>query len=552
MLKRLYISNFALIGEMDVSFPGGLTVITGETGAGKSIFLEALGLVLGNRADLTTLRNKTKKCIVEAEFQDSEEALKPFFTEHDLDYESILILRREINADGKSRSFLNDSAVTLNTLKDLSEFLIDIHSQHQTMLLNAADFQMELLDAFAGSLRLYSDYRQDYLALGKLKQHLKTLTDQEIQARKELDYYQFLSQEFEELDLHPGQLKEWEEESLALENAESIKSSLLNASGIINGGEQNVLGALVQARQSLSGISKYNKQYQDYFDRIQSAYLELKELASECEQAESHVQFDQNRLEALNAKMDKLNRLLNKHHVKTEDELMVVSAGIEDKLMGFQSLENQIEKTNKEIRKQESQCLQKARDISKMRHTAKSGIEAQVKEVLTNLSMENANFRIELSTGEELISGGIDAVKFLFSANKGGVLSELSKVASGGELSRVMLTLKSLLATKKNLPAIVFDEIDTGVSGEVADKIGRILQQMGKHLQVITITHLPQMASKGKHHLFVYKKDDEDKTVSHIKQLNEEERVLEIAKMLSAGVPGTPAIENAKALLAVS
>lgn len=549
MLKRLYISNFALIGEMDVSFPGGLTVITGETGAGKSIFLEALGLVLGNRADLTTLRNKTKKCIVEAEFQDSEEALKPFFTEHDLDYESTLILRREINADGKSRSFLNDSAVTLNTLKDLSEFLIDIHSQHQTMLLNAADFQMELLDAFAGSLRLYSDYRQDYLALGKLKQHLKTLTDQEIQARKELDYYQFLFQEFEEMDLHPGQLKEWEEESLALENAESIKSSLLNTSGIINGGEQNVLGALVQARQSLSGISKYHKQYQDYFDRIQSAYLELKELASECEQAESHVQFDQNRLEALNAKMDKLNRLLNKHHVKTEDELMVVRAGIEDKLMGFQSLENQIEKTNKEIRKQESQCLQKARDISKMRHGAKSGIEAQVKEVLANLSMENANFKIELSTGEELISGGIDAVKFLFSANKGGVLSELSKVASGGELSRLMLTLKSLLATKKNLPAIVFDEIDTGVSGEVADKIGRILQQMGKHLQVITITHLPQMASKGKHHLFVYKKDDEDKTVSHIKQLSEEERVLEIAKMLSSGAPGKPAIENAKVLL---
>lgn len=549
MLKRLYISNFALIGEMDVSFPGGLTVITGETGAGKSIFLEALGLVLGNRADLTTLRNKTKKCIVEAEFQDSEEALKPFFTEHDLDYESTLILRREINADGKSRSFLNDSSVTLNTLKDLSEYLIDIHSQHQTMLLNAADFQMELLDAFAGSLRLYSDYRQDYLALGKLKQHLKTLTDQEIQAKKELDYYQFLFQEFEELDLHPGQLKEWEEESLALENAESIKSSLLNASGIINGGEQNVLGALVQARQSLSGISKYHKQYQDYFDRIQSAYLELKELAVECEQAESHVQFDQNRLEALHAKMDKLNRLLNKHHVKTEDELMVVRGGIEDKLMGFQSLENQIEKTNKEIRKQESQCLQKARDISKLRHAAKSGIEAQVKDVLANLSMENANFKIELSTGEELISGGIDTVKFLFSANKGGVLSELSKVASGGELSRLMLTLKSLLATKKNLPAIVFDEIDTGVSGEVADKIGRILQQMGKHLQVITITHLPQMASKGKHHLFVYKKDDEDKTVSHIKQLTEEERVLEIAKMLSSGAPGKPAIENAKVLL---
>ena len=549
MLKRLYISNFALIGEMDVSFPGGLTVITGETGAGKSIFLEALGLVLGNRADLTTLRNKSKKCIVEAEFQDSEEALKPFFTEHDLDYESTLILRREINADGKSRSFLNDSSVTLNTLKDLSEYLIDIHSQHQTMLLNAADFQMELLDAFAGSLRLYSDYCQDYLALGKLKQHLKTLTDQEIQAKKELDYYQFLFQEFEELDLHPGQLKEWEEESLALENAESIKSSLLNASGIINGGEQNVLGALVQARQSLSGISKYHKQYQDYFDRIQSAYLELKELAAECEQAESHVQFDQNRLEALHAKMDKLNRLLNKHHVKTEDELMVVRGGIEDKLMGFQSLENQIEKTNKEIRKQESQCLQKARDISKLRHAAKSGIEAHVKDVLANLSMENANFKIELSTGEELISGGIDTVKFLFSANKGGVLSELSKVASGGELSRLMLTLKSLLATKKNLPAIVFDEIDTGVSGEVADKIGRILQQMGKHLQVITITHLPQMASKGKHHLFVYKKDDEDKTVSHIKQLTEEERVLEIAKMLSSGAPGKPAIENAKVLL---
>ena len=549
MLKRLYISNFALIGEMDVSFPGGLTVITGETGAGKSIFLEALGLVLGNRADLSALKNKDKKCIVEAEFKDQEQHLTSFFEENDLDYDTELILRREINSDGKSRCFINDSVVNLSILKSLSEHLIDIHSQHQTLLLNASDFQMELVDAFAGSLELFTDYKKEYASLQSLKTRLKTLTEQEQQSKKELDYYQFLSGEFEEANLQPGQLAQLEEESLSLENAEGIKTALRGAADLLQSGDQNMLSALVQLRQLIAGISKYNKQYQEFFDRVQSAYLDLKELASELERAEGNVQFDNQRLDDINGRLDRLNRLLNKHHVKTEEELLGIKQDIDAKLQGYGSLETQIEKTKKEIKAMEASCLSKAKVISQKRHASVDVVQKQVKELLAQLSMQNATFTISLKTAEEAGPGGLDQVRFLFSANKGMDANDLSKVASGGELSRVMLSLKSLLATKKKLPAIVFDEIDTGVSGEVADKIGRILNGMSKHLQVITITHLPQMASKGKHHLFVYKKEDADKTNSYIRQLQEEDRVMEIAKMLSAGKPGSSAIENARELL---
>jgi len=552
VLKRLYISNFALIQEMDVTFPGSLTVITGETGAGKSIFLEALGLALGKRAEQGVLKNKAKKCIIEAEFDAKSLDLLAFFEENELEYDKNIVLRREINAEGKSRSFLNDSLVSLAVLKLLSEKLIDIHSQHQTLLLNQSNFQLELIDAFAGTLNLFKEYKTEFNKLNKSKQHLARLSEQEVQARKELDYYQFLFQELEEAEIKEGLLKSIEEESATLENAETIKGNLILAAQKINASELNVLGELVIVKQAINSISKYSKQYEEFATRLNSAFIELKELAAEFENAEAEVAVDTARLEAVNSKLDILNRLLKKHNVKSEEELLKIKNEIEEKLSQFSSLETEIEKTKKQIHLANQTCTKLAKELSAQRASAVSKIENAVKEILSSLSMENAKFQIELNPQAELTPNGFDQVKFLFSANKGVALDELHKVASGGELSRLMLSLKAIMATKKQLPTIIFDEIDTGVSGDVADKIGNILLKMGSTMQVVTITHLPQMASKGAHHLFVYKNDDDESTVSHIKQLSKEERVTEIAKMLSTGNPTQSALKNAKELLSVN
>ena len=551
MLKRLYISNFALIQEMDVDFPGGLTVITGETGAGKSIFLEALGLALGKRAETAALSNKTKKCVVEAEFETKGLDLRSFFEEQELEYDPHLVLRREIGADGKSRSFLNDALVSLSVLKLLSERLIDIHSQHQTLLLNQANFQLELLDAFAGSQELYQQYKSDFTRLSKLRNELSQLQSREQQARKEADYLQFMFNELSENEIVPGQLSQLEEESLSLENAETIKSTLIKAASALNGGDDNLLTTLAGVKQALQSISKYSKNNAAFLERVNSAYLELKDLADEMDTEGEHLNFDNARLEEVNVKLDKLNRLLKKHGVKEESELLAVRNEIEEKLSAFGSLESDIEKCSKEIKALEKACVKTATQLTEKRKAAIPAIEKQVKDMLGSLSMDNAVFKIEMNQISELSLSGSDQVRFLFSANKGAVLNELQKVASGGELSRLMLSLKALLAGKKQLPTIIFDEIDTGVSGDVADKIGNILHEMGSGMQVITITHLPQMASKGQHHLFVYKNDHGDQTVSHIRALDAEERVTEIAKMLSTSKPTESALKNARELLNV-
>lgn len=536
---------------MDVSFPGKLSVITGETGAGKSIFLEAMGLALGKRAEPGVLKDKTRKCIVEAEFETEGLDLKAFFEEHDLDFEPGITLRREISPDSKSRSFLNDSPVNLAILKELSERLIDIHSQHQTLLLNQSNFQLEMVDAFTGSAALFKEYKTEFSKLNALNSKLKELQEQDTRLRKELDYHQFLYNELEEAQLVPGSMKALEEESASLENAENIRANLSSAANLINGGEQNILSGLNQTRQLVMAISKYKTAYGQLSERLNSAYIELKDIASELENEESEISFDSKRLDEVNFQLDKLQRLLKKHGVTTEEELVKIKSDLEAKLVHAGSLESEIEKTQAEIKKKKDACLIMAKKLSDLRQKAVPSIEQQVKEMLTSLAMENATFKIMIDQKPEISSQGIDEVRFLFSANKGGTLSDLHKVASGGELSRLMLSLKALLASRKKLPTIIFDEIDTGVSGEVADKIGNILLNMGNSMQVVTITHLPQMASKGNHHLFVYKKDDEDKTVSYIKVLNKNERITEIAKMLSTGNPTQTALKNAKELLKV-
>ena len=551
MLQHLRIQNFALIEETEVHLNNGLTVITGETGAGKSILLGALGLTLGSRADVSSLHDKTKKCIIEAQFNIKEYSLMSFFESNELDFEEVTTIRREITPEGKSRAFINDTPTTLSVLKELGEKLIDIHSQHETLLLKETNFQFELVDAFAQTTNLFSDYKKQFNALQKLKKQLEELTAQEIQAKKELDYFQFQFNELEEANVKVGEQQQLEEESETLENAEFIKGSLVKSSLAINGGDENIVSALALVKQQLQSVSKFGKQFNELFERINSVSIELKELSKDIDACEEDVVYDNSRLEEVNAQLDKLNRLLKKHGVNSEEELLTIKTDIEAKLQQFSSLEVAIEKTQKEIFASEKQCKSLAKDLSDKRQKSTAGIEQNIKTMLMGLSMANAQFKIELIPLDALSFNGQDSISFLFTANKGAEFKELHKTASGGELSRLMLCLKALLAERTALPTIIFDEIDTGVSGDVADKIGNILFTMGKTMQVITITHLPQMASKGGNHLFVYKSDSKDKTTSSIKALNKEERIAEIAKMLSTGTPTETALKNAKELLNV-
>ncbi|HQQ92935.1 MAG TPA: DNA repair protein RecN [Bacteroidia bacterium] len=549
MLKRLVIQNFALIEEMDVRFPGQLTVITGETGAGKSIFLEALGLALGKRADLSSLRNKLKKCIVEAEFDIKDLQLQDFFRSQYLDYESVLVLRREISAEGKSRCFLNEALVSVSVLKELAEQLVDIHSQHQTLNLNKSEFQFDLLDTFAGCMPQRMACTQAYLALQKKRKVLHELEEEENKARKDQDYYDFLFKELSEAEINPGTLAGLEEQSAVLENAGTLSEQLNLAAYAIQNGEQNLLSGVSSVRQNLHQIIKFGEKYRDFHERLNAVYIELKELGSDIEHAASGLRLDPAKLDELNQKMDQLNRLLKKHQASNEIELLRIKADIEQKLQAIGSLEEQINACRKDIQLMEKDLNRRADELSAMRRKAPDGISKRVQAMLVQLGMEHAVFRVELSQLAEAGPKGKDELKFLFSANKGEAPGELQKIASGGELSRLMLSLKALLAERKSLPSIVFDEIDTGVSGEVADRIGSILSKMGEHMQVISITHLPQIACKGKHHLFVYKNQNEEKTMSHIRELKPEERTVEIAKMLSTGKPTESAIKNAKELL---
>lgn len=549
MLKRLHISNFALIEGVKVNFPVNLCVVTGETGAGKSIFLEALSLVLGARADVGVLQDKTKKCIVEAEFFLGNYNLEEFFKTHEIDFETTTILRREINPEGKSRAFINDSPVVLTVLKQLGEQLVDIHSQHETLMLNQISFQFDVIDSVASTQALVSQYKKQFQLYNQKKKILAELEEQELQAKKDLDYYQFLFNELEEISIKPGDAKTLEEESASLENAEFIKSGLLKSANAIADGDVNLLSGLALVKQQLQSLVKFGDTYKSLGERANSLYIELKELANDLEDTESKVVFDQHKLEDINSKLDKLNRLFKKHNAKSEEELISIKQNIEEKLQQFGSLENEIEKVKKEINTIKKDVTQLATDLSKKRKAGIPNFEKEIKSILNDLSMPNANFKIELETLPEFGNNGFDSIQFLFSANKGGDFKQLHKVASGGELSRLMLSIKSIMASKKALPTIIFDEIDTGVSGDVADKIGHILLRMSEKMQVISITHLPQIASKGKFHLFVYKNDESAKTISHIKELNKDERVVEIAKMLSTGNPTASAIKNAKDLL---
>jgi DNA repair protein RecN (Recombination protein N) len=549
MLQHLIIQNYALIDSLEIDLSNGLTIITGETGAGKSILLGALSLLIGSRADTSTLRDNSKKCIVEAQFAIEKYALMPFFEKHQLDYSKLTTLRREINPAGISRAFINDTPVNLAQLKEIGMSLIDIHSQHQSIALNEAAFQISLLDVFAQNKSKLTAYQADFASYKKAKQSLVAMEEQDAQAKKDLDYFQFQFAELEEANLKIGELLSMEQELETLTYSETIKKAIGSSINLLNQADTNVLGLVSELKSLLGSISKYNTSVSEIGTRVSSVYIELKDILAELEGLEQDIVFNPLRLENIETRLNSIYRLQQKHRVKTTEELIEVRESLSEKIQAISGLDDQISKVKAEIAKFEKQLTIKAEALSKGRQTASIQLEKQVRTQLTELGMPHAKLSLKITDAVDFNNFGRDKVQFLFSANKGSDEKELNKVASGGELSRLLLSLKSILAQSTALPTIIFDEIDTGVSGEVAAKVGNILEKMALEMQVISITHLPQIASKGKEHLYVYKVEQGEKTLTHIRKLNKQERVQEIAQMLSNKSPSAAAISNAKDLL---
>lgn len=549
MLRHLAIHNYALIENLEIDVSDGLTIITGETGAGKSILLGAISLLIGSRADTGMLRDKSSKCIVEAQFFIKAYALTGFFEKNNLDYFDLCTIRREINPAGISRAFINDTPVNLTQLKELGNYLIDIHSQHQNISLNESEFQLSLLDVFAQHKQKLTEYKEKFLHYKKLKQQLVALEEQDAQAKKELDYFQFQFNELEEANLKSNDSKALELEAETLTHAESIKKNLSASSFLLNYSENNVLAALVEVKNLLSANAKHNLTIAEIAQRVNSSYIELKDLVNELESLEQNIVFNPQRLEEIESKLNLIYRLQQKHRVNSLDELLQLQEELSSKIAGIGKLDEQLDATRKELVVIEKQLSILALELSKKRKSSSLIMEKQILNLLADVGMPNASLSIQLSESAEFTQSGKDKIQFLFSANKGGELKELSKVASGGELSRLLLSLKSLLAQSAALPTIVFDEIDTGVSGDVANKVGIIMERMAKQMQVISITHLPQIASKGNEHWLVYKEELKKKTHTHIKKLTADERIHEIAQMLSSKSPTSAAISNARDLL---
>lgn len=551
MLSRLHIKNYALIDSLDISFDEHLNILTGETGAGKSIILGALGLILGQRAEGKYFFNQQKKCIIEGFFKVKNYQLDTFFDENDLDYEEETVLRREISLDGKSRAFINDTPVNLTTLKQVGEQLIDIHSQHATLEISNQQFQLLVVDLMANHQELLENYKSSYKTYKKKVKQLDTLIEQSEKEKAELDYLQFQFDELEQAKLSADEQENLEQELQRLNHAEEIKSNLLNASTLLQNQEINALNLIKEASNQLQQAERYQQDINTLGDRLKSCLIELKDIASEIEDIEQTISFDENKATLVNERLDLIYSLQKKHRVNSNLELLNYQEELSLKLNKILFADEDIERLQKEIQEEKLLLIEQAKTITLNRKNAIPAIEEYIIKILTEIGMANADIKLEQLVKEEnyFDQDGLDQIKFLFSANKGHQLQELSKVASGGELSRLMLSIKSLIAKKTALPTIIFDEIDTGVSGEVAHKVGNIMEKLAEDMQVITITHLPQMASKGKSHYYVYKEIKDNFTYSQIKKLNNEERILEIAKMLSGEHPKESAIQNAKELL---
>ncbi len=549
MLTSLTIKNYALIDHLHVDFNDGFTIITGETGAGKSILLGGLSLILGKRADLSSLKNKDTKCIIEAVFNISNYNLKSLFKVKDLDYEAQTIIRREILPSGKSRAFVNDSPVNLNSLQVLGEQLIDVHSQHQTLQLTHNDFQFQVIDALAKNDKSVNDYSNELLKYKKLKQELIELQTLKSEAIKEHDYNSFLLNELEEAALIDGELESLEEEYETLNNVEDVKERLSEAYHLLSDDQVGAITTITNLKNSFQKLSDVSTKYQDLYERINSCLIEIDDLFNEVDALQGEVEADPNRLEAVNSKLQILNNLLQKHQVATISELIGVREDLAKKVEVTENLDSAIQNKQDEVSKSEVLLDNIADIIHTNRSKAIPDLIHKLQSILSDLGMTNAQFNIELSKTEDYFSNGKDELLFLFSANKGGNFNELKKAASGGELSRIMLAIKLVLSKYTKLPTIMFDEIDTGVSGEISNKMGDIMLQMSKNMQVFSITHLPQIAAKGHSHFKVYKEDVDNVTQTNLVKLNHDDRIVEIAQMLGGSELSTSAIAHAKELL---
>lgn len=549
MLASLSIKNFALIEQLEMNFSSQFSIITGETGAGKSILLGALGLVLGKRADLTSLKDKEQKCIIEAQFQISKYDLQDFFTTNDLDYEDTTIIRREILPSGKSRAFVNDSPVNLTELQDLSEFLLDIHSQHQTQELSNEAYQIEILDAIANNQSLLVYYKQN---LGQYKSaisDLKKLHGQKDALSKEQDYNSFLLEELLSANLKSDEQEELESIFEKLNNVEFIKESLDKSLAFANEEQIGIIQNLKEVKISLQKIAGLSSEFNDLFERVSSTLIEFEDISIELSgQAEKLVN-DPEKLDLVNQKLQTIYSLQKKHQVESIAELLVIQNVLDSKLVLVDDLENQIQKLENQSNESVLILDKIAYEIFENRSKAVPVLVTQISEILTQLGMPNARFQFEIKQTQNYLPKGKDEVKLLFSANKGTDFGLLKKVASGGEMSRIMLAVKAILANYSKLPTIIFDEIDTGVSGEIAHKMGDIMKAMSSKMQVFAITHLPQIAAKGNQHYKVFKSSEGENTISELKLLSQNERVVEIAEMLSGKDISDSALNHAKSLL---
>jgi len=549
MLVRLSVHNYALIRELDIGLENGLTIITGETGAGKTILLGALSLILGARADTNVLLNKTAKCIVEGTFRIDEYDLSDFFSGNELDFDPITILRREINPAGKSRAFINDTPVTINLLKELGDRLIDIHSQHQTLMLNDNSFQLNVIDSFAGNNILRNDYRVVYGNYRKLKKEYNEIKEKADQNKADLEYYRFQLNQLEEAKLACGEQEELEKEQEILEHAGEIKLALELASTLLSSEDKSVLNLLKELKVAIGKIKSFLPEAESFYQRADSAFIELNDLAGDIDKLSAVIEADPGRLTKVNDRLDLVYSLIQKHRVKDLNELIVKHEELNTLVKSIVTSDENLEELELLLEKELNSLKLLAEGISTNRKNVISDVELKISEILRQLGMPNGKFRIEITRANDFNPSGIDNADFLFSANKQVTPENIAKVASGGELSRVMLSLKSLLTKNNNLPTIIFDEIDSGVSGEVADKVGQILSDMGRYMQVINITHLPQVASRGTKHYHVYKDDIGDSTITRIKLLSYDERILEVAKLLSGSEVTSTALKNARELL---
>jgi len=550
MLQKLSIRNYALIDSLDIEFDKGLNIITGETGAGKSIILGALSLILGQRAESKYFFNQDKKCVIEGNFTLADENLKGLFEENDLDFSNESILRREISIDGKTRSFINDTPVNLSILKQIGEKLIDIHSQHATQEINDTDFQLLIVDALANHKSLLTEYRRGFKKLKHDSSLLKKLVAEADEVRNKQDYEQFLFNELEQAKLQDGEQEDLEQELERLTHAETIKRALLTTSGLISEGEPSALQILKEASLQLQSIEKFDPAINVLYERLRSSIIEIKDITDEVSGIEENTIHSADRLEIVNQRLDLFYSLQQKHRVANNTELLAFQKQLEENLNKLLSSDEHIENLQKEIDQLQKVLLQQAGQLSANRKKAIKVVEEQTSLTLKRVGMLNAKLVLDQKVFSELNKDGLDEINLLFTANAGQAPAPVNKVASGGELSRLMLAIKALLAKHTSLPTIIFDEIDTGISGETALKVGEVISDLGQNMQVISITHLPQIAAKGRSHYYVHKHEDRGKTTTAIRKLKQEERIEVIAEMLSGKNPGASAIENAKELLA--